>query len=229
MKKVYSSMAKDDEAIVGGANVVEQETESNDGGVGLLSQASGQGTPLPPEKIAQAEAANNIILKLVHSKETRDQIVELLSVGKPEQSIPKAANLIFTMVEKGPTNKIPSDIKLIAATSLVIELVAVGNAAGIFNIANEAIGPILKETYQQYVHEGLKNGTIDPISLQTSIAPLLSQQQKDDGLQSASNSGLPSEPTDVMAQRQITEKTVKPIQEENTKLKGLLANSGGAV
>ena len=226
MNKTY-----DRNAAVSPEQPVEQTQEiPGDGGVGLLSTTTGEqqgGPELSPEKKNAVESAQNVILKMIYSKETMPDVLRMLKAGEPSQTIPNTANMIFKKLEQGSESKIPGDVKLAAATSLVMELTQIGNESKTFQISEKQMQPILQNTYRIYIENGLKDGTIDPIELQKSINPMMKGSAKGYGEEVAQKEGMPMEPTQDMAIQKGTQDKMRPIQQENAKLKGLLQTQGG--
>ena len=93
--------------------------------------------------------------------------------------------------------RMTDDIKLACSIFLVSDLAEVGNAGAEWEdpVDEEEIKLIYQDTLQDYIHQGLKNGTIDPVELQQSTEPLLSKQQQQLGSQAAERSGVPLAPT----------------------------------
>lgn len=206
-----------------------QETPG-DGGVGMLSATSQEqqgGQEIPQDKKNAIESAQNVILKMVYSKETMPDVLRMLKSGEPTQTIPNTANMIFKKLEQSSESKIPGDIKLAAATSLVMELTQIGNESKTFQINEQQMKPILQNTYRIYIENGLKDGTIDPIELQKSVNPMLKGNAKGYGEEVAQKEGMPMEPTQAMAIQKGTQDKLRPVQQENAKLKGLLQTQGG--
>jgi hypothetical protein len=117
---------------------------------------------------------------------------------------------------------------------LVADLMELGNAGGFFNVSMEdynTVSIIMEKSLQAFMEAGMKDGSIDPIALQKQVEPLMSQTQRTIGAQGAKQSGVPPEPTEEMAQQKIIGDNVKPLEEENARLKGLLAQvqQGGTV
>ena len=226
MNKAY-----DRNAAVSAEQPAEQVQEQpGDGGVGVLSASSQEqqgGAEIPQEKKNAIESAQNTILKMVYSKETMPDVLRMLKSGEPSQTIPNTANMIFKKLEQSSDNKIPGDIKLAAATSLVMELTEIGNEGQVFQISEKQMQPILQNTYRIYIENGLKDGTIDPIELQKSVNPMMKGNAKGYGEEVAQKEGMPMEPTQDMAIQKGTQDKLRPIQQENAKLKGLLQTQGG--
>lgn len=171
------------------------------------------------------------LMRITHGKETRNSILEQLKTGPPETSIPTTMMMVVSLFEQGASSKnktIPQDVKVASYVTLVLDLIELSNAAGLSKINLEdqnAVSIILENSLKKYIEKGLKDGTIDPIALQKQIEPLMSPEQKAVGQSAAQKTGIPMEPTAGMAQQKILGDAKKPLEEENAKLKGLLAQA----
>lgn len=169
------------------------------------------------------------LMKLAHSKETREAVTAQLQSGPPEQSIPATAMMIMSQFKQAATRnnqKVPQDVMLASYVILLTDLIELGVTGGIFQIDMEdynTISIIMENSLKAFLEAGMKDGSIDPVALQKQVEPLLSETQKQIGMKGAEKSGVPMEPTEEMAQQKILGDAKKPLEEENAKLKGLLA------
>lgn len=140
---------------------------------------------------------------LVHGKETRTQVMNVLSSGDPQDTVPQAALMVNDQMQQAVTSKgkPPSfDVLTGAAQFLVGDLIELGNSAGYFKVDTpEQVAPILKSTMQQYIERGLKDGSIDPIELQKKVEPMMNEEHRQLGLEAASRSGIPQTPDQTTA------------------------------
>jgi hypothetical protein len=135
------------------------------------------------------------LMKMLHAKETSPAVVKMLSSAPPEQSIPQTALTINQNFEQQLKGKKPSlETSLVGGVYLVKDLILIGNTAKVFNVPEEGLGPILKTTMQKYVEAGLKDGSIDPIELQKKTEPLMTEEQRAQGLSHGEKLGIPQEP-----------------------------------
>ena len=175
-----------------------------------------------PKVQKEVEAYTLGLSKMLHSSKTSPKIVEMLSAGEPQKTIPQIALLVNGQMEQAATKggKKPSfDVLLGAAQFLVGDLIEMGNAAQIFNIqAEEEIAPILQNTLQAYIEKGLRDKTLDPIELQRAAEPLMAEKHRDAGLRGAEASGLPAEPSQITAMEAYAQRREQ---------KGMLKGSGG--
>ena len=186
-------------------------------------------TDMNPALKRQVDVISAGLLRLAHGKETRASVAEQLKSGPPEQSIPLTSMMIIKLFKQASTKanqRIPQDVMLASFVVLVADLMELGNAGGFFNVSMEdynTVSIIMEKSLQAFMEAGMKDGSIDPIALQRQIEPLMSQTQRQIGAQGAKQSGVPPEPTEEMAQQKIIGDNVKPLEEENARLKGLLA------
>jgi hypothetical protein len=187
-------------------------------------QAPATTEDLDPKLLRQSESLIAGLMKLTHSKETRDQVMELLQSGDPIQAVPATANMIYQQLE-GMSKKaveVDNEVKLTAMSVLVSDLLDLGTSAGVFQISEEQVGPILEASIQQYIQRGIEEGTIDPVELQAQVEQLMPPEQRQKGLELAGKTGVPQAATREMAMDRIITQEREPLMQENAKLKSLL-------
>lgn len=187
------------------------------------AQALVEGGKVNPALQEKMESYVTTLMHLMHAPETSDNVMEMLSGGPAEQSIPFAANQINSQVEASLKNngvkKIDDAVKIAGAMYLVSDLAELGNSAGVFEIQQDQLGPILQKTMQDYIHQGLRDKTIDPVQLQLDTEPLLNKQQNKAGVAIQSELGLPSSPTTQMGIQKVVGDKTAPLEQENAELK----------
>lgn len=146
------------------------------------------------------QAYINGLMKLLHSKDTAPAIDEMLQSGPPEKTIPAIILQVSDQLDSAIGKKPELGTSLMGGVYLANDLIEIGNAGGFFQLdAEKSIGPILKSAMQQYIERGLKDGSIDPVELQTMTEPLLNEQQKAAGMKSAGQHGLPGQANESVA------------------------------
>ena len=165
----------------------------------LEQQGQGQGPQADPELQRKVDSYSSGLLKMIHGKETRGQVFEMLSSGPPDMTIPRTALMINQRMEgaiseKGTKPELP--VLLASGTILVGELVEVANAGNLFKQEPqpEQVQKILQDTFQMYIEDGVKKGRIDPIELQKLVEPMMSPEQKDFGMNAGAQFGVPGQP-----------------------------------
>jgi len=149
--------------------------------------------------------------------------VEILKSGEgPQETVPLAAEMIF---KKMDSKDITLVVKVSALSFLVSDLVELGNAAGAFNASEKEVPMILQNSIQRYFEYGVKAGTIDPIELQKESATMMTPEQKQRGMGLAQEGGVPMEATGQQAIVKSQQDAMAPLQAENEKLKGMLAQA----
>ena len=216
---------------VGGAMVAGAQQQANvPGDAQALTQG---GEELDPKLKKKMEGYQSVMMKILHAKETRGDITKMLSNGPPEQSIPATALQVNKMVEqkvaKGSGQPVEAAVKVAGAVYLVQDLVEIGKAGGMWEqpIGPEASAMILEETMKQYIHQGLKDGSIDPVELQKTVEPMMNGMQNEVGGMIAQEAGLPPEPTAGMGVNKIVQDKTRPLEQENSMLKGQLKKTTG--
>lgn len=205
-----------------------------EGGEQQQGQPQGEGPQLDPEKKKEIEGISNLFMKFLHGPKTRDQVYEVLKAAPPEKSIPQAA-MIIVQLTKGNLKKkgvMPSlEVMMGAGMYLVSDLVEIVNAGG-FNIeqpiGDEESVAILQDTMQQYIEQGLKDKTVDPIELQALVEPAMNDQQHSVGARIAQEQGIPPAPGQNAAMETYANKRI--MQEQGrmqAQFKGAQKKAGG--
>lgn len=166
---------------------------------------------LDPKVEKEVQAYVMGLSKMLHSKKTQPQVVQMLkSGGDPETLVPQVALLVNDQMESAVKQKgqKPSlDVLLGAAQFLVGDLVEMGNAIGVFQVeTKEQVAPILQNTMQSYIEKGLKDGSIDPVELQQKVEPLMPEDMRQKALGIAEAEGLPTVPNQMTAMEAYAQK-----------------------
>ncbi|RKX64117.1 MAG: hypothetical protein DRP42_06970 [Tenericutes bacterium] len=169
---------------------------------------------LSPQEKQEIDSYTTLMMDLIHNKATSNDIQDMLKSGEPSQTVPATAIQVNHMAEqtvKQSTGSMPSSAaKLGGSVYLVSDLIEVGNTSGIFNVQDEAqITQIYQDTLQQYIESGIKDGSIDPIELQQSVEPLLSQEQQETGMAIGQQAGVAPQPTNEMMNSQLMKGSAK--------------------
>jgi len=203
-------------------NVSERQTPTEtQGPAGVLSQQA-QGQDIDPQTKQQIDVYSTMLTKFIHGKETQAQVLKMLQAGDPIKAIPPAAIAINEQAEQAMKTKPSTDVVLGASVTLVADLIEVGIAAGLFERpSDEDISFIYQDTLQIYIEKGLKDGSIDPIQLQKDIEPLLSDEQREAGMQIGQQAGVGEEPDERAVLEQYTNSRVSASE------KRMAAKQGG--
>jgi len=197
MEKEYNAQ----EALQPGGGVMQEPAEQ---------QPTEGSAPLEPASAPQGEKAQEMLseadqayigglMKMLHSKETAPLVEEMLQAGEPGDTIPRIANQINDQMEQAVKKKPALETALAAGIYLVQDLIEIGRAAGYFDVTEDQMQPIFRDTMQIYIEAGLNDGSIDPIELQEKVEPLMDEQQKATGLQAAELTGVPKQATEQTA------------------------------
>ena len=168
---------------------------------------------IDPQQQKEVEAFVGSVSKLLHGKETKGHIYEMLKGAPAEQSVPEATfQVVFRVAEKLKSKgQNPSIESLFNGTVFTAsELIEIGNAGQFFEeeIGEENIQPVLQATLQRSIEEGVRRGMVDPVELQQKVEPLLSDQQRAMGLDSAEVHGISAEPGQEQAMEQYANQRV---------------------
>lgn len=133
---------------------------------------------LSEEAQAELDAFTDNASIVIHGEQSRDKILSLLQQGDKIEAVANATLLIFKQMEASAQKggKQFNEITMLyGAAFIVSELVEIGDAAGIFQFSEEEMQAAMQKAMQQYIHEGLRNGRIDPIGLQKELEPLMAE------------------------------------------------------
>ena len=178
---------------------------------------------ITPKMKREIEVMRTATIKLLHGKETQAGVLDMLKSGPIDQSLPATALRVTDMLESSMKPK--ADIVLANSVTLVSDLFEIADASGIAPTPDEeSIKGIYQDTLQKYIQRGLKDGSIDPVELQKSIEPLMSDEQKNAGGGMMKQHGLPEQATSSMATDRLVKEAVAKTKNEQ----GLLTKGGKA-
>lgn len=165
----------------------------------LRGEAANGGKDLPPKIKKELAGFKTLLTKLMHSKQTRDNTMEMLKSGPPQISVPQAALALNQQAEdamKSRGIKISNDVKLAGSVFLVTDLIELGNAGAEWEgpVDEQEAKLIYQDTLQDYIESGVRKGELDPMELQQQTEPLLTEDQRRVGAQFAEQGGVPMQP-----------------------------------
>lgn len=199
------------------------------GGKAPINDMMGQGgEDLSPELKEKMDVYIMALMHIVHSDKTAGGIVEMLKSAPPDKSIPFTSIEVNKLVEKSldaKGKKVDDSIKMAGAMYLTADLMEVGNATKSWDtpVSEEQLPTFFQTTLTEYIKQGVKGGSIDPVELQAQTEPLLNDKQRKVGTTAAASMGLPHSPTAEMGIDASIQKKTRPLEEENKKLKGILS------
>lgn len=189
-----------------------------------------EGQEIPPELQKKMDSYIASLMHVIHNPKTADGILEMLGAAPPAESIPHTALYVNDAVEKvfGKKNaQVEDSVKIAGAMYLVSDLSELGNAANVWKgqkVPEQEVPKILQKTMSQYIHKGIREGSIDPIQLQSDTEPLLNDKQRQVGSTLQQKLGLPGEPTASMGIDAYTKKKTAPLEAENAQLRKMLSD-----
>lgn len=145
----------------------------------IVAQSRPEDDPQAQQITKKAEGYKTMLMTLLHSKETREDVLDILrGSNDPYITVPQAAMAVNDMgvvnMERGGV-KVEPAVQLASSQYLLEDLVQLGQAIGQFQEADmEALS---EDTYQIYVERGVKDGSIDPIQLQLEAEQLMTDNQ----------------------------------------------------
>jgi len=172
-------------------------------------QQNPEGQQLSAEMKGKMEDYTSLLMNLMHSPKTRDDVIGILGSSKdPYMTIPQAAMAIndaaANQIQQGG-GKVDINTQFLASQYLVGDLMEIGNSYGLFKVTKDDFGPLYQDSLQMYIQRGLKDGTIDPIELQLTGEKIMNQNQRVGGQYLAQQNGIPHAPSQaqIMQQQQI--------------------------
>ncbi len=181
-----------------------------------------------PKLQKQMDSYIAALMYSMHNPKTSGNVIEMLKSAPPEQSIPYTAMQLNSQIEqsfsKKMGGKVADEVKLAGAMYLASDLSELGNAAKLWEkpVSEQDVPKMFQGIVTKYIHQGLKDGSIDPIKLQADTEPLLNDKQRQIGQTLQKEIGLPDQPTESMGVDMYLKKKITPIEQENQKLKGML-------
>lgn len=186
------------------------------------------GEQVPPKLKHEMDSYVAALMHIVHNSKTADNVVNMLKAAPPEESIPTVALQVNAEVEKAfaakKQEKVSDSVKIAGAIYLASDLTELGNVSKAWDtpISEQDVPKMFQSIVSKYIHNGLKDGSIDPIQLQKDTEPILNEQQKQVGQTIQQKLGLPEQPTASMGVDTYVQKKTAPLEKENTQLKSLL-------
>ncbi len=193
--------------------MIEENTEEMGMQTSMLDGLT-QPDQMSPKDQQELESYTTVMMDLIHNKATSKDILNMLKSGEPTQTVPATALQVNAMAEnivKQGTGALPTTPVLLGGSVYVVsDLIETGNASGVFNIQDEQeVVQIYQDTLQQYIQQGIKQGTIDPVELQQSVEPMLNEEQRQVGTEIGQQAGVAPVPTNAMMNSQIQKKSAQ--------------------
>lgn len=211
------------------------------GALGTAAQMADpeQSGQMKQAKMRQVEDVTAMYMNLIHSEDTRDSVMQTMkSNPDPTKAVVATANMLMKRVDAQTQKRrmtIPDEIKVASAQYVVIDLVNLGNTAGIWErpVPESEVPGIFMQTAQAYIRQGINNKTIDTTKLQAEVEQLMTPEQKAAGMRLGGGQ-VPPGPTPAMAvdeqvQKQVSAEEAKTEQAraQNQALKGNIRQAAG--
>jgi len=163
------------------------------------------------------EAYSTGIVSMIYNNDTKGPIYQMLQSGEPSVSIPKAATLVNQRMKeaiKGKGSEVDLGTQVKGVVFTTMELANLGTAAGYFKLSNDDMPPIVQSSIKEYIHSGLKDGSIDPVEAQQAAESLMTPEQKQQAAALAAKNGYPTQPgvsaaLETYANRRVSKERMK--------------------
>lgn len=188
-----------------------------------------EGKEVDPKLQKEMDHYVTALMYVMHNPKTADSVVEMLKSAPPEESIPYTALHLNKQVEQSYAKKnkgpVKDEVKLAGAMYLASDLSELGTVAKVWDrpVNKEEYPNMFSSIVSKYIHNGLADGSIDPIKLQADTEPLLNEKQREIGGTIQRELGLPDKPTASMGMDMYAQKKTAPLQKENQELKARLS------
>ena len=190
---------------------------------------------MSPAKKKQLKNIQAMLTDMLYHPDTKQSVQSMLKSSPPHVSIPGATNAVFQKFEDMATQKnkkpMPLDVRLTSGVMLFSEIMELSEDMEIVpeDLPEREIQGLLKDTMQQYIQKGLKTKSIDPIELQQAVEPMMSEEERQIGLEMGAAHGTPTELSSAVAAEGMYQKRVAPmeaktqaLQQSNKQMQGAL-------
>ena len=151
-----------------------------------------------PAQQMQIDAYSDNATIVVFSEQSQPAVLQSLQSGKnPIDSVAITANLIHRRLQDSLEKngeKMTEITMCLGAAHLVAELIVLADAAKLFTLENEDRLEAYRHTLMRYFEAGLKDGSIDPVELQKTIEPLMTDEQRAYGEEQMVKNGIMKTP-----------------------------------
>ena len=207
-----------------------EDNKQTNAGVLEPTGAEGKQLQLSPKETKESEVFTTMLMDVVHNEKTTGSVQKMLAAGDPTKSIPDTVMGVTDMATQTLTQtggQPPSAITVIQGSIyLVTDLIELGNASGVFEVSPEQAPELLQSSLQKQVEKGVREGTIDPVELQSMVEPLLNDQEKQAGQDIGQRAGVPEGPTTGMAMDKYANDKLAAQEKTNTKKMELMKAQG---
>ena len=180
-----------------------------------------------PDLVRKAEVYITAALKMIHDKKAGSPILETLKELPPEEAIPQLTQLVHSQIEGAVSKKAGQKpdfgTAVYGMSFITMELANLGNAAGFFQMPAEDAMKLSEKPIQKYIHQGLKEGEIDPIQLQETMEALMPEEMRKDALAAGQKAGYPQKPGTMQAMEMYSRSNVN---KERQKYKQIAQRGG---
>lgn len=124
-----------------------------------------------PTKEDQGEKKMFVLngMRLMHGPETRDTILQRLGEGDPTDSVAETAYMVLERLEQTSEEQgkpISDMTKVMGGNELVGEVIATGEAAGIFKMSEEERALSFQKVIARVLERDIQSGKVNPQELQ---------------------------------------------------------------
>lgn len=130
-----------------------------------------QGILKRPETSVDKAIQKNFVLngmRILHGPETRDQVLERLGQGEPTDAVAAVSVMALEKMERSAQDQgkpLDDMVKFMGGNELVGEVIATGEAAGIFKLDDESRALAFSKVISQVLDRDIQGGKINPQEL----------------------------------------------------------------
>lgn len=171
----------------GGGPLAEDSPETNidKQGAATTENANGQRAPeMTAEMVNIYQTFVSNGMKLVHSPETRDRILEHLKATQPpEKALGDVTLMIVKRLEdefQRQQKQLPGIVILDGSNEIMGNVVEVAETSGLYELDEQTKAKAYSYAVQEYIKEGLATGKLDPLEVKRAAARLSERQAQVD-------------------------------------------------
>lgn len=187
-----------------------------------------------PQQNKQAEMVKAAVTDMIYNPSSKKSIQDMLQSGQPKMTVPKTSLAIVKRFEDATTERLgemPMEMKLLANIHTFQEVLSLATSMGLVpeELEETEVQPMLKDTLQQYIQAGLKDGSLDPIELQQAVEPMLSNSERAIGERLGQEQGVPSQVNQGQMNEAMYNQRSRGMRVENANLKKQVGQMTGAL
>ncbi len=153
-----------------------------------------QGAELGPGQQAQLDNYTDNATIAVFSEESQPAVLQSLQATEdPVKNVASTVLTVHKQLEMGmqKSGEKMSEITMaLGASHLTAELIVLADAAGLYKLDEKQKIEAFRRAMMSYFNSGLNDGSIDPVELQKTLEPIMTDEQRAYGLNGMEQAGI---------------------------------------